>query len=628
MKKKIFLALLILICLCSLTVFTACESILDFIFGPPTPSNPDDVNKPHVHNMQTQTFSGSICTGQEQVTYYKCSGCGKSFIDKEGNEEFDATLLQAGHLYVLKSTDNQHFRQCALCNEEQENSRGEHYSNRWKYNAEHHYKLCEVCNAVFDEGEHSAELSCDICGRKADYKTMCNSRYGYESLTAFENSVNMQKLYNKIDTEVQSAHDDKNRNFNTVTLAQGDSDYALSVNSLDYRVTPEEAFTVVAAYRNDNPLYYWIGTRVGMITRTGASQTQLADTINICVDGNYSLGSKRVAANNSIYSEIDSYVSDISDENDPYYISLALHDKIINNINYAYKDDGSTPQDEAWAHGITGVFLRDYAVCEGYAKAFQLLLNVFDVNNVYVTGTSRGEGHAWNMVQMSDGKWYWYDLTWDDQPALTRGISYEYFCKADGEFDSHTVSTEKIGINYMYDLPVAATEVYKSDCLTLNETFTDGNFTYQLVGYNRLSVIKCVTVGADGIAEIPETAAKNNKNFKVAQIDSEAFATYTYDNSGNIVSILHPTVKKVVIPSTVDLIFNKSFCDCKTLIKAEFVDKVGWSRYGLTGKAPEYEQISADKLTNEMTACSMLKELYKGSIIINYYCVWVKSVAE
>lgn len=620
MKRKILTALIALVCLCALTVLTSCGPILDLIFGSTTPPEPQ-----HVHNMEQKTYSGSICSGQNEITYYKCTDCGKCYLDKSGNEQIDESNLGAGHLYTLKHDDKEHYRLCALCNAEQEGSRSAHSAEHYSYTATEHYKQCEVCDVVFDRGNHVSDSACDVCGRQADYKAMCNSRYGYEQLSTFgERSVNMKKLYNKIDEVVANAHDNANVNaeYGLMGTAQDGSKvnaYLLKLNCTDCTVYENEVLVTVATYRNDNPLYYWIDRQVGRSSVDG-----LVSEIRISVVDEYANGSARIAENNRIYSEIDKYLSYISAETDPYVITLALHDRIIENINYAYEKDGVTPEDDAWAHCIAGVFIHKTAVCEGYAKAFQLLLNACKINNAYVTGTSKGEGHAWNIVQLANDSWYWYDLTWDDQPNRARGVIYDYFCKpASGFADNHTVSAIKSGMNYQYDLPSAAEEDYQTAGLELDETFTKDGFTYKLVGYNRLAVDKCLSVGKDGIAKIPATVEQGGTTYKVTQINDEAFATYTRNIKGEIVSIVHPSVTKIVIPDTVDLIYNKSFVDCKSLEKIELVNLEGWERYPLNGQKPIYEQISANELSNESTACSLLRELCKDEGNTNYYCIWI-----
>ena len=76
------------------------------------------------------------------------------------------------------------------------------------------------------------------------------------------------------------------------------------------------------------------------------------------------------------------------------------------------------------------------SVCAGYARAFQLVCLETGIPCYYVTGTSRGQNHAWNIVQIG-GNYYNVDLTWDDCIGETTGYnSYYYFNKNDIEFGS------------------------------------------------------------------------------------------------------------------------------------------------------------------------------------------------
>ena len=74
------------------------------------------------------------------------------------------------------------------------------------------------------------------------------------------------------------------------------------------------------------------------------------------------------------------------------------------------------------------------SVCAGYARAFQMVCLQAGIPCYYITGTSKGENHAWNIVQIN-GAYYNVDLTWDDCIAEATGFSsYHYFNKNDLEF--------------------------------------------------------------------------------------------------------------------------------------------------------------------------------------------------
>lgn len=70
-----------------------------------------------------------------------------------------------------------------------------------------------------------------------------------------------------------------------------------------------------------------------------------------------------------------------------------------------------------YCHTAFGTLLNGYGVCESYALAMNWLLDTAGIRNMYCVGDVTGGGHAWNYVQMPDGKWYLVDSTWDDSKS-------------------------------------------------------------------------------------------------------------------------------------------------------------------------------------------------------------------
>ena len=98
-----------------------------------------------------------------------------------------------------------------------------------------------------------------------------------------------------------------------------------------------------------------------------------------------------------------------------YEKALWMHDALTQGAEY----------DESYSeHSPEGVLLRGTGVCESYALAYQILLREIGLESLYVTGSSRGVSHAWNLVRM-DGEWAWVDVTWDDPVGGEEG--YDYF---------------------------------------------------------------------------------------------------------------------------------------------------------------------------------------------------------
>lgn len=120
-----------------------------------------------------------------------------------------------------------------------------------------------------------------------------------------------------------------------------------------------------------------------------------------------------------------------------------LHDWIIDQTDYQLGEG-----DDAWrAHSIVGVLLDGAAVCEGYANAFQYLLNLAGMQAFGVTGVatsgSGSENHKWNIVRI-DGEYYQVDVTWDDPISQTdpseKIRTYRYFnCTTQEMARDHTL---------------------------------------------------------------------------------------------------------------------------------------------------------------------------------------------
>ena len=58
---------------------------------------------------------------------------------------------------------------------------------------------------------------------------------------------------------------------------------------------------------------------------------------------------------------------------------------------------------------IYNVFMKNNAVCAGFAKASQVIFQNIGINSMTVTGMA-GELHMWNLVEVDD-KWYFFDST-------------------------------------------------------------------------------------------------------------------------------------------------------------------------------------------------------------------------
>ena len=86
-----------------------------------------------------------------------------------------------------------------------------------------------------------------------------------------------------------------------------------------------------------------------------------------------------------------------------------------------------------------GCLVEGEARCEGYAKAFDYLMEALGVRTVVITGTTdEGEAHAWNKFEGSDGKWYNVDVTWDDNDGVEEGNHCYFMSSSEAFYKTHT----------------------------------------------------------------------------------------------------------------------------------------------------------------------------------------------
>lgn len=121
-------------------------------------------------------------------------------------------------------------------------------------------------------------------------------------------------------------------------------------------------------------------------------------------------------------------------------------------------------------------------VCEGYARAFDLICRELGVHSILVTGEGKNSGrtepHMWNQV-MLDGIWYAVDVTWDDPTFLENqgGGRHTYFligsesiCDENMRFrENHVISPQITSYSTAILYPVISANAYEFAGLSSEE---------------------------------------------------------------------------------------------------------------------------------------------------------------
>ena len=131
-----------------------------------------------------------------------------------------------------------------------------------------------------------------------------------------------------------------------------------------------------------------------------------------------------------------------------------VHDYLVKNAVYDYvalEEINKSVQKASSqkSHTVYGCLVDQLSVCDGYAKSFQMIMNLLGIEAEFVIGDAGGP-HAWNYIHL-DGEDYWMDVTWDDANLrdesgnlmYPHGVEYAYFCITSDDLEvTHTPSTD------------------------------------------------------------------------------------------------------------------------------------------------------------------------------------------
>ena len=260
------------------------------------------------------------------------------------------------------------------------------------------------------------------------------SKYMYSCLAKYKNGAKMQKLYNDLLKKMESLW---YASGNMPVSDSGWGDYEYFFYCSNYGLTVDEAMFTATVFLDANPMMFFAEKGIW----------SSYDSVGIEIKKEYVSSSVRRNWDKKIKNYINSFSSALSGKNTLYHKALAIHDTLIRKTTYAFVPGTVSPVSESWAHDITGPITKNSAVCEGYSRAYELLLNYYGGNCSYSHGfafsSGGGGAHAWNIVQLDDGNYYFVDTTWDD-PVSTytnkdNNLSHDYFAVGTKSFYSdHT----------------------------------------------------------------------------------------------------------------------------------------------------------------------------------------------
>jgi len=266
-----------------------------------------------------------------------------------------------------------------------------------------------------------------------------NERYGYTQL-----SEKQQELYERIHEAVAVK--------DTKEIVDDYLGGSLVID--DLALYSEDVYETLRMFVADYPEYYWFGGTVGLAAYESG--------VIACLTGFQYSHTGDVEAE-AFEDAVEALLAECPDGSD-YEKALYIHDVLVDHIVY---DISWHDEQSAYSALVNG-----RAVCAGYARSYQYLLNRVGIDAWTVEGyageienkQTELEPHAWNLVWI-DGTCVYTDVTWDDQKTY---LFHSYFNRCLNEIDNdHTTS---IPDGYVY---VADAEEF-THCITAEECAKGG----------------------------------------------------------------------------------------------------------------------------------------------------------
>lgn len=222
-------------------------------------------------------------------------------------------------------------------------------------------------------------------------------------------------------------NDNERSAYNTVHEAI--NSFKPEVNDFSVSLTETQMQKVVDYIQRDHPEIFWFQHGATFYYDSASRVVNKIELKYCMTQDEAEKRSKKIDA------ATKSFLTSINDSMSDYEVTLHIYENIIQLVDYdtigLEKQKRTTvsatePDD---LRSIYGVFVNKKAVCAGYAKAFQYLLNMCGIECTYVTSDT----HAWNLIKL-EGDYYHIDVTWGDSSDTkkdkpqTDTINYDCFC--------------------------------------------------------------------------------------------------------------------------------------------------------------------------------------------------------
>lgn len=221
------------------------------------------------------------------------------------------------------------------------------------------------------------------------------------------------------------------------------------LGSMDSEGLSDKVGKVLTAYFYDNPEIFYITNQYTITTRNLKLFNFSILELNYIVNSNEEIELKKEQLNKAINKIVSEVVTDNMTE---FEKELSIHDAIVKQVDYYnYKNIEDIPYVK---HTAYGALVQNEAVCDGYSKAFKLLLEKAGIDSIIINGETEGIAHAWNIVDIQS-EYYHVDVTSNKLEDKNKYAIHAYFNLSDSQIsETHSISNR-------FNIPKCNYETYE-----------------------------------------------------------------------------------------------------------------------------------------------------------------------
>ena len=301
----------------------------------------------------------------------------------------------------------------------------------------------------------------------------------YYDATKYVDEFSDNLQYQQLDAAAQYAYgqiytavrDNETEN-TTIVDMDGNECSGIRIPLSDARFTREQMSHLFEIFFRDNPRFFYLD-RTYSLEGYELKGSTVYDTLLLQFTMDVA---QRTAAIGVFNQSVDRILTDLPQSDDDFDIELYLHDHLLTSCIYDNQAASASSNEYANAYSAYGALVEGKAVCEGYAKAMQLLLNRSGIPATVVLGNAveDNEAHMWNLVEIN-GNYYYLDPTWNDDDEGNRAL-HTYF---------------NITTNELLHTHIPEEGSFSKNCIAQSDNYHHRNGTY-IDTYERDVIAKCI----------------------------------------------------------------------------------------------------------------------------------------